>query len=202
LRAVLNNPQRFHHPIAGLRGDGADAGERGVGGALGVQGVILTALASIGAIRCGDFQDLDTGGLEEAQQARAVGAGAFHAHAADVADGAHPGQHRPVAGPGGGKELHSQNPVAAVDDRGDVQVLVGVHTTDDDRRMGHGNSAGRCHGAPGVWGLRPPIGVLPSTSSQDRTVTRRGGQALLESHGTSEAKPRRRCSRATDESEE
>lgn len=161
MRAVLNNPQRFHHPIAGLRGDGADAGERGVGGALGVQGVILTALASIGAIRCGDFQDLDTGGLEEAQQARAVGAGAFHAHAADVADGAHPGQHRPVAGPGGGKELHSQNPVAAVDDRGDVQVLVGVHTTDDDRRMGHGNSAGRCHGAPGVWGLRPPIRGAP-----------------------------------------
>lgn len=132
----LQRPQRFHHPIVRPRGDRAATCVGGVGGLFSVDGVVLAAFAAVGLVASRDFEDLDPGLVEVAHNPGPVGAGALDADPGDVAVGAHPPQHCPVPGAGGGECLGRDDPVVGIDDRGYVQVLVGVDAADHDRRRG------------------------------------------------------------------
>jgi hypothetical protein len=97
---------------------------------LGVQGVGLAAPAAVAAVGSVDLQDFDAGLGQVPGDTGPVAAGAFDADLAEVAKAAHPAQHGPVAGPGGGERLGPQHDRLGVDDRSDVQVLVGVDAAD------------------------------------------------------------------------
>ena len=98
---------------------------------LGIQVVVLAALAAIMRVGCGDLEHLDAGVLQVAKQPRAVGARRLDADALERPEGAHPGEHLLVAVPGGREALAGQPPILLVDDGSDVKVLVRVHATDD-----------------------------------------------------------------------
>lgn len=60
-------------------------------------------------------------------EASAVGAGALDADPDQFAVATHPGQQSAVSGPGRGEAAGAQHGAGCVHDRGDVDVLVGVH---------------------------------------------------------------------------
>lgn len=135
-----------------------------MGGVLGVEGVVLAAAAPVGAVGPVDLEDLDAGLLQVAQESGAVGAGAFDTDAADVAEGAHPGEQGAVAGAGGGERFGVQDVVVGVDHGGDVQVFVGVHAADDD--AGSGWDAGHV----GLLADESAVGRRAFTEAADKTV--------------------------------
>ena len=102
-----------------------------MGRVLRVEIVVLATLAAIVLVRRRDLQNLDPGLLHEAQQPGAIAAGRLDADALELTEGAHPGEHLPIALPGRGKASASQNAVAFIDDRRDMQILVGVDAADD-----------------------------------------------------------------------
>jgi len=82
----------------------------------------------------GHLQHLDPGGVQVPHQPGAVGAGAFHPDPGDVTVRAHPPQHRPVPRPGRRERRGGNNFVTGIDDCGYVEILVGVHPTNNHRR--------------------------------------------------------------------
>ncbi len=65
---------------------------------------------SIRPVGCGGLEDLEPGIVEESEQSGTVGAGALDADPGEVAVAAHPAQHGPIAGAGGGQEFGRDNP--------------------------------------------------------------------------------------------
>jgi len=59
----LQRPQRFHPPVVGSRGDGADAGERSVGSLFGVDGVVLATPATVSLVPGSDLENINAGGV-------------------------------------------------------------------------------------------------------------------------------------------
>ena len=48
-----------------------------------------------------------------------------------LTEGAHPGEHLAITLPGGGEASCSDNPILFVDDRCDVQILVGIDASNN-----------------------------------------------------------------------
>ena len=92
---------------------------------LRVDGVGLAAAAAHLAVRAVHIDDVDAGSREVPGEARAVGAG-LHADALDAAVAAEPSQQRRVAGGVRVERGAAQDPSGAVEDGGDMGVLVGV----------------------------------------------------------------------------
>ena len=163
---------------------------------LRVEIVILAAPTAIVPVRRRDLQNLDPGRLNEAQQAGPIAAGALDADALDLTEGSHPGEHLPIALAGRGEALASQNTVAFIDDRRDMQILVGVHTADN---------ASLPARVLDVHSKPPGSTVLrrlrqDRVRGQDSHVTR--GQALLGSQASARQSLTARRSRAADGSGE
>ena len=111
-------------------------------GILGVEIVVLAAPATILPVGRGDLEYCDPGLLQKAQEPGTVAAGRLDTDALDVAERAHPGEHLPIALAGTGEGLRPQHTVLLVDHRRDVQVLVGVDTSDNAMK-----SSWRFHGS-------------------------------------------------------
>ena len=123
--------QHLHRPVAGLGGAVGSPGQDGVGGGDGVDGVGFAVAAAGGTVGAVDLHHGDVVAAQVSGQRGAVAAGAFHSGTVQHAETTRPGQQLPVAG-GGGRELGAgQRHAQDGDDRGDVDVLVGVDTEDD-----------------------------------------------------------------------
>ena len=123
--------QHLHRPVAGLGRAVRAPGQDGVGGGDGVDGVGLAVAAAGGAVGAVDLDHGDAVAAQVSGQGRAVGAGALHPGTVQHAEATGPGQQLPVAGAGGGELGAGQQDAQDGDDRGDVDVLVGVDTEDD-----------------------------------------------------------------------
>lgn len=88
------------------------------------------ATALDGRLAGDDLEHRDAGEREVADNAGAVGAGLLHADALQLAGAGHPADERPVAGTGGREGVRTDDGAALVDERGHVQVLVGVDATE------------------------------------------------------------------------
>src|SRR5215213_807632 len=109
--------------------DGALAREGRMRGVLRIKIVGLAPSASIVLIRGCDLQNLDARFLDEAKEAGSVAASRLDANALNLAERPHPGEHLPIALAGRGKAPGSQNTILFINDRRDMQVLVGIDTT-------------------------------------------------------------------------
>jgi len=127
----MEDAQGLDHAVTALGRDGALAGKCCMGGVLGIQIVVLAALAAILPVRRRDLQDLDAGLLHIAEQPSAVGARRLDADASELSEGAHPGEHLLVAVSGGREASAPENPVMSIDDGGDVEILVGIDAADN-----------------------------------------------------------------------
>jgi hypothetical protein len=132
-------------------------------GILGVEVVVLAAPAPILPVGRGDLEHCDPGLLQEAQEPGAIAAGRLDTDALDVAERAHPNEHLSIALAGTGEGLRPQHTVLLVDHGRDVQVLVGIDTSDDAR-----NFSLSFHGEPPGSTV---IDGFAETDCMDRTVT-------------------------------
>ena len=73
-----------------------------------------------------DFYDHEAFSTKMPSEAGTVGAGAFHPDQTDLSEGAHPAAEQLVAGQGGGKGLHSEQPALGVDHRRHVDIGVRI----------------------------------------------------------------------------
>jgi hypothetical protein len=87
-------------------------------------------VATITSLGPGDFDDLDAFQLQPARQADAVGAGAFHAGAADLARALRPPNQRRQSASRGRKRLASGLAAKAIDHDGGVRLEVRVDSED------------------------------------------------------------------------
>src|SRR5580693_7363416 len=97
-----------------------------MGGVLGIEIVVLAASAAILLVRSCDLKNGNPGLLHETQETCAIAAGRLYSDALQVAEGAHPGEHLAIALTGGGERSRSENSILLVDDRCDVQILMGI----------------------------------------------------------------------------
>ena len=138
-------------------------GQHGAGGGDGVDGVGLAVAAAGGAVGPVDLDHGDAAAAQVSGQGSAVGAGALHPGAVQHAEAAGPGQQLAVAGGGGREGGVGDLGAEGGDDRGDVDVLVGVDAEDDllgvrvglrvgvwVRHAGHGLFVS-CDGSGGGW---------------------------------------------------
>jgi hypothetical protein len=102
-----------------------------MGGVLSIQIVVLAASAAILLVGSGDLENCNPSLLHEAQQPCAVTPARLYSDALKLTEGSHPGEHLAIALPGGGEASRLDDPVLLVNDRCDVQILVGVDATDD-----------------------------------------------------------------------
>ena len=119
-------PDRLDASVGALGHHCGTAVERGPRRCLRVDGVGLAAAAAHLAVRAVHIDDVDAGSREVPGEARAVGAGSLHADALDAAVAAEPSQQRRVAGGVRVERGAAQDPSGAVEDGGDMGVLVGV----------------------------------------------------------------------------
>ena len=96
----------------------------------GVDGVGL-AVAAGGPVGAVDLDHGQPAATQVAAQRGAVGAGAFHPGAGQDAEAASPGQQLPVSGGGSGERRVGELRAQGGDDRGDVNVGVGVDPQDN-----------------------------------------------------------------------
>ncbi len=157
----------------------------------GIEIAVLASPPAVVPVGCRHVQHRDASFLHGAQQPRAIAARAFDADALKAPEGPHPGEHLAIPLPGGREAFHAKKPVNMVDDRGDVQILVGIDTTDNERIHSHGL-------APSFRNLN----VARQEECRGRTVTRPDGHALLGSPCIFEAKPHWLALRMTDRSTE
>jgi len=129
--ASHQNSQGFDHPVPASRRHGPLACEGGMGRVLSIEIVVLATPAAILLVGSGDLEDRDLCLLHEAQEPRAIAAGRFYPDALQVAEGAHPCEHLTITLTGGGEASRSDNPILFVDDRCDVQILVGIDTSNN-----------------------------------------------------------------------
>ena len=131
LAASREDAQGLDHSVAASGRNGPLTGEGGMRRVLRIEIVVLAAPAPILIVRRRDLQDLNPRLLSEAEQASAIAAGRFDADAPELAERSHPAEHLPVALAGGGEASRSENAVMFIDDRRDMQILVGIHAADD-----------------------------------------------------------------------
>ena len=138
--------------------------QRGTRCCFRVDGVVLAAPPSCLAVRAVHLHDVDVFAHQMAREARAIGAGAFHADPHEGAGRPHPREQAPIALRRRRERRRAEDPPRGVDDRGDVEVLVRVDAARD--ALDVFSHAGIC---------------LPSLLRvMDRTTGRDGGQ---DTHG-------------------
>jgi hypothetical protein len=128
-RRAAGHAQRPDHldlAVTGLGHARGGACEHGPGGGLGVDRVGLAAASAGRPVGAVDLEHDLAVGMQEAQQPRGVGAGAFDAEALDLAQPACPGEQLPVAAGGGGHRGGGEQAAELVDRGGDVQLAVAV----------------------------------------------------------------------------
>ena len=182
-------PDRLDASVGALGHHCGTAVERGPRRCLRVDGVGLAAAAAHLAVRAVHIDDVDAGSREVPGEARAVGAGSLHADALDAAVAAEPSQQRRVAGGVRVERGAAQDPSGAVEDGGDMGVLVGVDPAEYGGRScvmmvmppcGHltvGGATGR-DGGQNTHGVayKAPIGSHPSGRSVRAPPTRESRQ--------------------------
>ena len=72
--------------------------------------------------------------LHEAKETCAIAAGRLDSDALKLTEGAHPGEHLAIALPGGGEGSRFDDSILFVDDRCDVQILVGIDASNNATR--------------------------------------------------------------------
>src|SRR4029453_11068188 len=100
-------PGHLHRAVLGLGGPGGFPSLDGAGGGIGINWVALAAPAAGCPVGPVDLQDPLAVGSQEADQAGAVAAGAFHPPHIDLAEPARPAQQLAVASPAGWGDGHA-----------------------------------------------------------------------------------------------
>jgi hypothetical protein len=166
----------------------------GAGSVDRIEVVVFAFAAPVGAVRPIDLENGDAGLGQMSGQAGAVRAGALNADAGQFTELADPGQHRSVAGPGGGETMRPEDRFPLVDDRRDMQLLVGVDTrVDDPIGLGLGAALARLrgggHAGHVVLPSQPNSGGRhrASTEPADKTVMSTWWRRLSLGHPDGEA---------------
>jgi hypothetical protein len=123
--------QHLHRPVAGLGRAVRTPGQDGVGGGERVDGVGFAVAAAGSTVGAVDFHHGDAVAAQASGQRGAIAASAFHSRTVQHSETTRPDQQPPVAGGGGGEFGAGKRHAQDGDDRGDVDVLVGVDTEDD-----------------------------------------------------------------------
>jgi hypothetical protein len=97
-----------------------------MGRVLSIEIVILAASAPILLVRGRDLKDRDVCLLHEAQEPCTVASGRLYADALQLSEGEHPGEHLAIALTGGGEGSCSDHLILLINDRCDVQILMGI----------------------------------------------------------------------------
>jgi hypothetical protein len=135
-------PDHFNGTVSGLRDRGRESGEDGPCGVLCIKGVRLAVQAAEPAVRTGDFDDLVPISSEERGETGPVGTGALDAERDDRAERGRPVKQLLIAAVIRRDRQRAEDTTDGVDDRGEMNVFVGVDADDDVAR-----SCGcfRCH---------------------------------------------------------
>ena len=102
-----------------------------------------------------------------------------------LTEGSHPGEHLTITLPGGGEASRSDNPILFVDDRCDVQILVGIDASNNATL-----SFGYRHSQPPALTMRQWL-RRDRMRGQDSHETMRSGPSRVT--GIGEAKPHRKA---------
>jgi hypothetical protein len=178
-------PSRRHGPLA-CKG--------GMGRVLSVEIVVLATPAAILLVGRRDFENRNPGLLHETEETCAIAAGRLYSDALQVAEGAHPGEHLAIALTGGGERSRSENSILLVDDRCDVQILMGIDASNNATR-----SFGYDHSQPPALTCTNGFAGPNARTGQSRD---HGGHALLGSQASARQSLTARRFRAVDRSGE
>jgi hypothetical protein len=124
--------------------------------------------------------------LHEAQQPCAVATARLYSDALKLTEGSHPNEHLAITLPGGGEASRFDDPVLFVDNRCDVQILVGVDAADDATLSFFDN----CHSQPPALTMHEWL-HRDRMRGQDSHETMRSGPSRVT--GIGEAKPHRKA---------
>ena len=124
-------PDRLDDPIGGLGDRGGFAVEHRSGSGLGVNGVTLAPPPPELAVRPVDLDHLDPASGQGPGQAQAVAAGALDPDLDEGAMALQPPLEPAIARCSRWELLSTQDPTDVIDDRGNVELLVGVDTAID-----------------------------------------------------------------------
>ena len=102
-----------------------------------------------------------------------------------LTEGSHPGEHLAIALPGGGEGSRLHDPILFVDDRRDVQILMGIDASNNAT-----HSFAYSHSQPPALTLHE---WLCRAQCADRTVTRPWRSRPSRVTGIGEAKPHRKA---------
>ena len=121
----------FDHAVPASRRHGPLACKGGMGRVLSIEIVVLATSAAILLVRSGDLENRNPGLLHETEKACAIAAGRLYTDALQVTEGSHPGEHLAITLTGGGEASRFDDPILFVDDRCDVQILMGIDAAND-----------------------------------------------------------------------
>ena len=102
-----------------------------MGRVLSIEIVVLASPAAILLVGSRDLENRNPSLLHEAQEPCAVAAARLYSDALKLTEGSHPGEHLAIALPGGGEGSRFDDPILFVDDRCDVQILMGIDAADN-----------------------------------------------------------------------
>ena len=155
-----------------------------MGRVLSIEIVVLATPAAILLVGRRDLENRNPGLLHETEETCAIAAGRLYSDALKLTEGSHPGEHLAIALPGGGEGSRFHDPILFVDDRCDVQILMGIDASNNaTRSFGYGHS-------------QPPVDLhewLRRAQCADRTVTRPWRSRPSRVTGIGEAKPHRKA---------
>src|SRR3984957_11678628 len=185
LPASHQNPQGFDHAVAASRRHSPLASKGGMGRILSVEIVVLATPAAILLVGRRDLENRNPGLLHETEETCAIAAGRLYSDALKLTEGSHPGEHLTIALPGGGEGSRFHDPILFVDDRCDVQVLMGVDASNNATL-----SFGYSHSQPPALTC---TNGFAGAQCADRTVTRPWRSRPSRVTGIGEAKPHRKA---------
>src|SRR5271156_3141387 len=132
--------------------------------------------------------------LHETEETCAIAAGRLYSDALKLTEGSHPGEHLAIALPGGGEGSRFHDPILFVDDRCDVQILMGIDASNNATRSFDDRHS------------QPPVDRASMASPGPNAWTGQArdheGQALLGSQASARQSLTARRSRAADRSGE
>ena len=102
-----------------------------MGGVLRVEIVVLATPAAILLVGRRDLENRNPSLLHETEETCAIAAGRLYSDALKLTEGSHPGEHLTIALPGCGEGSRFHDPILFVDDRCDVQVLMGIDASNN-----------------------------------------------------------------------
>jgi hypothetical protein len=120
-------PKCLDGTILGLRDRGAPPMQGRSGGVDGIKVVVFAVAPPLGPVGPVDFQDRELRLGQVPGQARPVGTGSLDPDAGNLTKATQPCQQGPVTGPGGREARRPKNVLPGVNDRRNMQILVGVH---------------------------------------------------------------------------